>query len=150
MLMIRVTPKISDRPAPTRNRLDAPASPLSAWNRTASMLMTGLSWCREKPVCRSFRRAHLLCFRVGRQHRGAVDIFEIDHHRLAVFERELADEGTHGRLVVAAAVDERAERTVHLEAGESIDDFGGVGRAGFGDARRQRLHGDIADHRAEP
>src|SRR6516162_2432658 len=39
MLMMRVTPKISDSPAPTRNRLDAAASPLSAWKRTASRLI---------------------------------------------------------------------------------------------------------------
>src|SRR5262245_31726056 len=39
MLMMRVTPKMSDRPAPTRNRLDAAASPLSAWNRRASRLI---------------------------------------------------------------------------------------------------------------
>src|SRR5271170_7992989 len=110
MLMMRVTPKINDRPAPTRNRPDAPASPLSAWNRTPSRVMAGLSSCREKPGWRSFRRAQLLCFRVGRQHRSAVDIFEVDHHRFAVLQRKLADEGAHGRLVVAAAVNERAER----------------------------------------
>src|SRR5437764_264263 len=39
MLMMRVTPNISESPAPTRNRLDAEASPLSAWKRTASRLM---------------------------------------------------------------------------------------------------------------
>src|SRR5712671_2107437 len=39
MLMIRVTPKISDSPAPTKNRLDAAASPLSAWNATASRVI---------------------------------------------------------------------------------------------------------------
>src|SRR6266481_3190748 len=37
--MMRVTPKMSDKPAPTKNRLDAAASPLSAWNRRASRLM---------------------------------------------------------------------------------------------------------------
>src|SRR5262245_14173795 len=42
MLMMRVTPKISDRPAPTKNRLDAAARPLSAWNRRASRVMQ--SW----------------------------------------------------------------------------------------------------------
>src|SRR6266568_37338 len=39
--MIRVTPKMSDKPAPTKNRLDAAASPLSAWNRMASRLIAG-------------------------------------------------------------------------------------------------------------
>src|SRR5262245_42437034 len=39
MLMMRVTPKMSDKPAPTRNRLDAAARPLSAWNRRASRVM---------------------------------------------------------------------------------------------------------------
>src|SRR5450432_482460 len=113
MLMMRVTPKINDRPAPTRNRPDAPASPLSAWNRTESRVMAGLSSCRAQPALRSFRRAQLLCFRVGRQHRGAVHILEVDHHRLAVLERELAHVGAHGRLMVAAARDERTERPVY-------------------------------------
>src|SRR5262245_38937071 len=36
MLTMRVTPKISDSPALTKKRLDAAASPLSAWNATAS------------------------------------------------------------------------------------------------------------------
>src|SRR6188474_1240952 len=36
MLTMRETPKISDRPAPTKNRPEADASPLSAWNRKAS------------------------------------------------------------------------------------------------------------------
>jgi hypothetical protein len=36
MLMMRETPKMSDRPAPTKNRPEAEASPLSAWNRKAS------------------------------------------------------------------------------------------------------------------
>src|ERR1700730_4499710 len=45
--MMRVTPKIRDNPAPTRNRLDAAARPLSAWNRTASRLMRcSCSSCR--------------------------------------------------------------------------------------------------------
>src|SRR5713101_7920950 len=39
MLTMRVTPKISDSPAPTKNRLDAAARPLSAWNATASRVM---------------------------------------------------------------------------------------------------------------
>src|SRR5262245_51961919 len=102
MLMTRVTPKISDNPAPTRNSPEALARPLSAWNRTDCRVMAGLSSCREKPVGRSLRRAQLLHLGVGRQHGGAVDILEIDHHRLAVLERELADIGAHGRLVVAA------------------------------------------------
>src|SRR5215471_21181219 len=39
MLMMRVTPKMSESPAPTKNRLEAAASPLSAWKRRASRLM---------------------------------------------------------------------------------------------------------------
>src|SRR5262249_2214781 len=39
MLTMRVTPKMSDRPAPTKNRPDAAASPLSAWNAIASRVM---------------------------------------------------------------------------------------------------------------
>src|SRR5215831_1554492 len=39
MLTMRVTPKISDSPALTKKRLDAAASPLSAWNATESRVM---------------------------------------------------------------------------------------------------------------
>src|SRR5271165_2399258 len=112
MLMTRVTPKISDRPAPTKNSPEALASPLRAWNRTDWSVMAGLSSCREKPGRRSFCRTQLLHLGIRRQHRGAVDILEVDHNRLAILERELADIGAHGRLVVAAAKDERAERTI--------------------------------------
>src|SRR6516165_11942870 len=45
MLMMRVTPKISDSPAPTRNRLAAAASPLSAWNRMDSRVIAWPSSC---------------------------------------------------------------------------------------------------------
>src|ERR1700759_5326269 len=150
MLMTRVTPKISDRPARTRNSPEALASPLSAWNRTDWRVMAGLSSCREKPGRRSFRRTQLLYLGVRRQHRGAVDIFEVDHHRLAVLERELADIGAHGRLVVAAAIDERAEGALHLEAVEGLGDLRRVAGARLGNAGGERFHGDVADHRAEP
>ncbi len=39
MLMMRETPKISDRPTATKNRPEAVESPLSAWNRKASRVM---------------------------------------------------------------------------------------------------------------
>src|SRR5262249_53630707 len=51
MLMMRVTPKMSDKPAPTKNRLDAAASPLSAWNRRASRVMGGAPARAANPVC---------------------------------------------------------------------------------------------------
>src|SRR6185312_5114905 len=39
MLMMRVTPKISDRPTATRKRPDAVESPLSAWKRKAERVI---------------------------------------------------------------------------------------------------------------
>jgi hypothetical protein len=41
--MIRVTPKIRDRPAAIRKRPEAVDSPLSAWKRNALRVM-GLPW----------------------------------------------------------------------------------------------------------
>src|SRR5260370_521433 len=66
----------------------------------------------------SIRRAQLSHVLVRRQHRGAVDVLEIDHDGLAVLERELAHIGPHGGLMVAAAIHERTERAVDLEAVE--------------------------------
>src|ERR1700731_3705664 len=62
--------------------------------------------------------AQLLDLGVGRQHRAAVDVFEVDHDRLAVLERGLAHVGSHGGLMVARAETERPEGAVDLEPGE--------------------------------
>src|SRR5262249_10468611 len=143
MLMMRVTPKIRERPAATKNSPEAAASPSSAWNRRPLNViagavhaqgelphkgeahpnkqlavrnsrtparMTGASSAafdlrsasgtkRGEPSMRG-RGAQLPDLRVGRQHRAAIDIFEIHHDRLAVLDGGLADIGAHRRLVI--------------------------------------------------
>src|SRR5882724_11338431 len=67
------------------------------------------------------RWTKLLHLGVGRQHAGAVDIFEVAHGALAVLQRDLADIGAHGGLLVAGTVFERPERAIDLEAAERRD-----------------------------
>src|SRR6185437_16889194 len=74
------------------------------------------------------RRAQFPDFCIGRHHRSAIDIFEVDHGALAVLERDLADEATHSRQMIDAAIDERAERAVDFQIFEGCDQFFGVGR----------------------
>src|SRR3954468_601328 len=103
---MRVTPKISDRPAPTRNSDDAPASPLSNWT-TKPETSIGGPWC----ACagRSGRRAQLLHHLVGRLDLPAVDVAVVDHGAGAVAVGRLADERAHGGLVIERAVGDLAE-----------------------------------------
>src|SRR3954463_757695 len=117
---MRVTPKMSDRPAPTRNSDEAPASPLSSWTTKPDKSMEGAA-CRG-----SGRRAHLAHFGVGRQVLGAVEIRVVDHGADAVAVGGLADVRAHGRLVVDGAVGDLAERRQQLEAGEGGDELLGV------------------------
>src|SRR5258708_36797179 len=58
MLTMRVTPKTSDNPAPTKNRLDAAASPLSAWNATASRVIPRNVDLRSTPPSAQNNRPH--------------------------------------------------------------------------------------------
>src|SRR5205085_5806845 len=81
---------------------------------------------------------------------AAVDILEVDHDRLAVLDRDLADVGTHRGLMIDGAIGEWTEWAVDLEAAERRDQLVGLGRARLGDSGRKRLDGDVADHRAEP
>src|SRR5215211_8824252 len=52
---MRVTPKMSDSPAATRNRPDALASPLSAWNRKASKDIASYPASSCPALCRASR-----------------------------------------------------------------------------------------------
>ncbi len=47
---MRVTPKINDSPAPTKNRPDAAARPLSAWNATASRVIAATPFASPSPL----------------------------------------------------------------------------------------------------
>src|SRR5262249_8851198 len=211
ILMIRVTPKISDSPAATKNSPEGAGSPPSAWNSRPLALIEGSretakasAWRRRArrarrrvrddarvqaqsnpstlpvrcdrgpPVqairpgsaCVSPRRggrgaerrelsvrgrwAQLPDFGIGGQNRAPVDIFEIDHDRLAVLQRKLADIGAHRGLVIDGPVEERAERAIDLEPTERRHELVGIGGAGLADAGGERFHRGVADHGPEP
>src|ERR1700754_4727747 len=111
---MRVTPKISDSPAPTRNSEEAPARPLRSWTTRPEKSMG---------CVRSIGRAQLLHLFVARQELRAVEIAVVDHHALATFVAGLADERAHRRLMVFGAIDELAERRLDLQAGEGRDEL---------------------------
>src|SRR5207237_5033827 len=135
MLTMRVTPKMSDRPADRKNSDEAFARPFKAWSaRTSSGSL--------------LPRAHLPHFGIGRLHRGAVDVFDVDHRAAALFERDLADPRPHGALVVDRAVRARPGSRVGREGGEGRADLLRLGAARLGDARRERPQGDLSQARA--
>src|SRR5574337_1781629 len=105
-LTIRVTPKISVRPAATRNSDAADARPFSSW--TASDAND-----TSAPSARG--RTQALHDGVGRQVILAVGVMEIDHHALAVTNRKAPDERAHRRLVVDRTERHVAERRRHVE-----------------------------------
>src|SRR5437868_8387526 len=121
MLTMRVTPKISDRPAERKKSEDAFARPFKAWtNRTSSGSLL-------------LRRPHLPHFGVGRLYRRAVDVAELLHGADALLDRGLADPGTHRALVVDGAVHDRARRRVEVQSRECGHHLLGIGAAGLGD-----------------
>src|SRR5437763_8083913 len=137
ILTMRVTPKMSDRPAERKKSDEALARPFKAWSaRTSSGSL--------------LPRAQLPHFGIGRLHRGAIDVLDVGHRPLALVEGDLADPSAHGALVVDAPVSDRAGRRIDLEVGKRGDQLLGVGAARLGDAGGERLHGDVADERAEP
>src|SRR3990167_9313551 len=60
-LTMRVTPKISDSPAATRNNDDAPARPLSNWTTKPEKLMNYLCLREEAAPCRRHDRHRQPC-----------------------------------------------------------------------------------------
>src|SRR5258706_875775 len=102
---MRVTPKMSDRPAARRNSELALASPFKNCRRTAAPLTPG---CSILPQCADFL--------VGRLVARAVGVAPVDHHALVVLLRELSDVGAHRRLVVERPPDDRAKRRLLLQA----------------------------------
>src|SRR2546423_4461193 len=110
MLTMRVTPKMSDRPAERKKSDEALARPFKAWSaRTSSGSL--------------LPRAQLPHLGIGRLHRGAVDVLDVDHRAAALLERDLANPRAHGALVVDRAVRDRTGRRVDLEVGERGDDL---------------------------
>src|SRR4029078_8980273 len=146
MLMMRETPKISDRPTATKNRPEAVESTLSALTRNAlKVIKSHLSPQGGERLTKDITNENLVRFDgpklfhlvVAWQNRCAVDIFEVGHGTLAAFKDDLADIGPHRGLMIAGAIDERPERTVDLQALERLDQLLGIGRLRFGDARSE-------------
>src|SRR4051812_4365209 len=137
MLTMRVTPKISDRPADRKKSEDAFARPFKAWtNRTSSGSLL-------------LRRPHLPHVGVGRLYRRAVDVAELLHGPGALLDRRLADPGAHRALMVDGAVHHRSCRRVHAQSRERGHHLLRVGAARLGDAGGERLERDVTDERAE-
>src|ERR687887_250112 len=109
MLTMRVTPKMSDRPAARKKSDAAFARPFRAWSaRTSSGSLLP-------------RGAQLPHFGITRLHRSAVDILEVDHRALALLDRRLADPRAHRALVVDGAEHDRTGGRIDLEPGECGD-----------------------------
>src|ERR1051325_3828219 len=137
MLTMRVTPKMSERPAARKNSDAAFARPFRAWSaRTSSGSLL-------------LRGAQLPYFGIARLHGGAVDVLEVDHRALALLHRGLADPGAHRALVIDGAISDRPRRCLDLQARECPDQLFGVGATRLGDARGERLHRDVADQRSQ-
>src|SRR4029078_11988691 len=63
-----------------------------------------------------FDGPELFHLRVARQHGRAIDIFEVGHGALAALQDDLADIGTHRRLMITGTIDKRPKRAVDIEA----------------------------------
>src|SRR5690606_32672620 len=124
---MRVTPKISERPAATRNSEDASASPFRSWTiKPDKSIFLHALWSKKRAALRralawSIGRTHFFDFLVGRLDVGAVDIADVDHDALAVLLGQLAHVGAHGRLMIDGAIHDLAKGRFHLEAFEGLD-----------------------------
>src|SRR5918911_4096301 len=137
MLTMRVTPKMSDRPADRKKSDEAFARPFKAWRaRTSSGSL--------------LPRAQLPHFVVGRQHRCAIDVLDVDHRALALLDRGPAHPRAHGALVIAPAISDWPSRRIDLEIRECGDQLLGVSTACLCNAGGDRLHRDVTDERTEP
>src|SRR5215831_18149662 len=132
---MRVTPKMSDNPAATRNSVEALASPLRNWMTNEDMLL---------------RRSELPHLCILRQEPGAVRVAPRGHHALAVFHGGPADVRAHRRLVVERAEGYRAERRVDPETLHRLDQLLAVEAPRLPDRRGGGHHRGVADDRSRP
>src|SRR5262245_17561300 len=109
---MRVTPKISDSPAATRNSVEALASPFRNWMTTEDMLLRGTEF---------------LHLGIDGQIVGPVRVLPRGHHPLAVFHAGAADVGAHGRLVIERAKHDAAEGCGDAQALHRLDQLLAVG-----------------------
>src|SRR6185295_19949308 len=114
---MRLTPKMSERPAATRNSELAPASPFRNCSRTAELLT---------PASSVFPQG--ADFLVGGLEFAAVGVAPIHHDALSVLPGELPHVRAHRRLMVDGAPDDRAERRGRLETLQRFHQLLGVGR----------------------
>src|SRR4051794_8996312 len=104
-LTMRVTPKISVKPAATRNSAEAPARPFNSWTKNEARDTAGQVQFPEDagpdagPKIASVRRPQLLHLVVGWQVILAVGVAPIHHHALAILHRRAAHVGAHRRLM---------------------------------------------------
>src|SRR5258708_32920512 len=94
-------------------------------------------------------RAHFADLGIGREILGAVVVFPVDHHALAVLQRRLADEAAEGRLVVDLAELDRAERAAELEALHRRDQLLAVERLRLADRVDGGVPRAVAARRAQ-
>ena len=141
---MRVTPKISVRPAAMRksDEADAEAVQQLAANDASDTSIGCATRCdvaalaRGGPRAASIGRAQPPHDVVGRQGILAVRVVPVDHHALAVAHLGAADVGAHRRLMIDRAKGHRAERRVDAQALHRRDELLGVGRARLAQSRR--------------
>src|SRR5215471_5332820 len=136
-LTMRVTPKMSDNPAATRNSEDALARPLTNWMRRAERVRASLlgGAVRPHPV-------------VGRQIVGAARVLPVDHHALAVLHGDPPDVRAHRRLVIERAEGDLAERRIDDEPLHSSNQLLSVGGARLANRGGGGHHRAVSDDRA--
>src|SRR5215472_19204871 len=136
-LTMRVTPKMSDNPAATRNSEDALARPLTNWMRRAERVRASLlrRTVRPHPVVR-------------RQIVGAARVLRVDHDALAVLHGDPPNVRAHRRLVIERAERDLAERRIDDEPLHGRDQLLGVGGARLANRRCSGHHRAVADDRA--
>src|SRR3954462_11730216 len=121
MLTMRLTPKISDRPADRKKSDEALARPFKAWSARTSR-------------GRLLPRAQLPHLGIGGLHRGAIDVLDLGHRPLAFLDGDLAHPGAHGALVIDRAVVPRPGRLIPLQIGEGADQLLRILAARLGNA----------------
>src|SRR5690348_11830639 len=111
--MIRVTPKTTERPTETRNRIAAELSPVRTCAMNCPMATSSPSpgsTHRQTALVLGPHAPHLV---IRRQIVRAVVIGEVDHSALVVLQRNLADIHAHRGLMVNLTESDLTQRAFH-------------------------------------
>src|SRR5690625_2477397 len=135
---MRMTPKISDKPAATRNKALALARPLSSWMRNPARVMARTA---------SIGRTQLAHDLVWRLQFATVEIVNIHHHAAFIFYRRATDIHAHGGLVIEFAIGDGAEGRTECEPAKGFHQRCGIGAAGGTYALGQGMQGGTAHDR---